>query len=133
MAVLDSTRVREVVSVVLMARLVDRRGRIIGPDAIDSIEYSVYRIDEPRTGRIHEEVVCDGEQLHVPEVVSHRLHREPPWDADVSGFNFRHYFLIPSCTGRWTNGSRFEVRYVFTQMTGEETAVRFRIRATRND
>jgi len=131
--VVGERRVTRAFSVVLMARLVDRVGKLVGPDSFDAIEYSVFQFDESGNGDHFSELICDGEPLRVNGVMLRQLQHERHWDAVAYGFNFRHYFLIPSCAGRWTNGSRFEVRYVFTQMTGEETAVRFRIRATRND
>lgn len=116
-----------------MARLVDPVGKLVGPDSIAAIEYSVFQINETGIGENYGDPICNSEPLRVADVVLPQLYRELQGDADVSGFNFRHCFVFPNCTGRWTNGSRFEVRYAFTQMTGEETTVRFRIGATRND
>lgn len=134
MAVWNGVGVREAVSVVLMARLVNRHGRIIGPEAIDSIEHSVYRIDESGIGGNHAEMMCDGEPVCVADVIFPEPRREPNWDADGAGFNFRHSFVIPNRSAdRFCRGSRYDVRYLITQITGETTIVRFRIRMTRND
>lgn len=126
--------VREAVSVVVMARLIDRQGHIVGPEAIDSIEYSVYRIDEPGIGGNHAEMMCDGEPVCVADVIFPEPRREPSWDADGARFNFRHCFTIPNRgTSRFVDGGRYDVHYLITQITGETTIVRFRIRMTRND
>lgn len=131
--VLNGARVRQSYSVVLMARLVDRDGRLVGPSAIDSIHCSIYQVRGTGAREVKKEALLLCQPLCVPEVIVDALQRGPNWDADEAGFNFRHRFVIPWAVTQLSDGSRFEVRYMFTQMNGERTAVRFRIRAMQHD
>ncbi len=117
-----------------MARLVDRRGRTLTPDAVHSIEYSVYALCE-RSLQIKEALVDHFErQLLAHEVVLPRLRRRRPWDVDYQGYNFRHQFKIDrrneSSAQKQTH---YEIRYVITEAAGEKSVVRFRVRMVPND
>lgn len=132
-AVLDSVRVRQSYSVVLMARLVDRDGRLVLPNAIGSIDCSIYQVGGTDSREVRRTALLLSQPLCVPEVMVDTLKRGPDWNADESGFNFRHRFVIPRGVAQLTDGSRFEVRYVITQLSGERTAIRFCIKAIQHD
>ncbi len=117
-----------------MARLVDRLGDPLTPDAVHAIEYSVFALCESSL-QIKEALVDHFErQLLVHEVILPRLRRRRPWDVDDHGYNFRHQIKIDrrneSSAQKQTH---YEIRYVITEATGEKSVVRFRVRMVPND
>ncbi len=141
--VLNGTRSRRGYSVVLMARLVDRLGRAIGPADVRSIDCSLHRDAGDGASSREADVSRAGRALCIGKVLFAELRHDTGWDSDDAGYNFRHRVMIPRVAASGApspqpspqgSGSRcYEVRYVFTQVTGEETVVRFRIRVTEND
>jgi hypothetical protein len=117
-----------------MARLVDRLGNPLTPDAVRAIEYSVYSLCESSL-YIKEALVDHFErQLLVHEVILPRLRRRRPWDVDDHGYNFRHRIKIDRRNGSFVEKqTHYEIRYVITEATGEQSVVRFRVRMVPND
>ena len=120
-------------SFVLMARLVDRQGRSIRPALVQSIEYSLFQLNEGRKRR-RPVVGHIARPLSVDEVVSAELLSDESWDVDCSGYNFRHELTVAeSAMPAGRGDALFELCYLIRNTTGEESLISFRGRMFSND
>lgn len=120
-------------TIVLLARLVDRDGNAIGPADIRSIECTVYRVDDAGVPHRCDDLELDTQSLRVAEVIDNDWQHAGDWTASGEPFNFRHELPAPSDTIGAGAATRFEIRYLIMQTTGECTVVRFHIRNNGHD
>lgn len=122
-------KVQRVHTAVLMARLVDREGANLDPAAIRSIRYSLVELAIDRPGEMGPVAGHDGRRLRVPDVVYDKLRTSDDWSTDDLGYNFRHRFSFRGSEEPLRRRKKhYEIRYVMTHATGEESIVRFRVR-----
>lgn len=108
-------------SIVLLARIVDRKGRPIGPDDVAAIE--CFAQEEHTCGSVRTCVAVDPSKIFLPT-----LSRDKSWTADDIGYNVRH--TIAGVFGgacRRLDG-RVVVTYLLTLRDGQQVRVRFHLR-----
>jgi hypothetical protein len=98
---------------VLMARMVDRCGRIVRRSHVTAAEYSIYQIGAH--ARVEPIVMAGyrGIALNVDEVFFDSLETGQLWDLDLVGYNFRHEVHLGENASFPTPGARYEIRYAF--------------------
>ena len=108
--------------------------RVVGDDAdpvtiadINSIEYTVYLLDDQdpdaRTAITgHTDVT-----LTVSDVLFNSLQTDSLWTVDATGYNFRHTPDVSSYPVFAVAGRRYLVEYFLTPAVGQVIVVRFRI------
>ena len=114
-------------SATLLARIVGPDGANILQSDINTIEYTVYLLDDqdpdsrtPVTG--HTDVA-----LTVADVIFNTLQTDAIWTVDATGYNFRHVLDVSSNQAFAVAGRRYLVEYQLTPAVGQMILVRFRI------
>ena len=114
-------------SATLLARIVGPDGANILQSDVNTIEYTVYLLDDqdpdsrmPVTG--HTDVA-----LTVADVIFNTLQTAAIWTVDATGYNFRHVLDVSSNQAFAVAGRRYLVEYQLTPAVGQMILVRFRI------
>jgi len=110
--------------------------RVVGPDAqpivqgdIASAAYTVYLLDDADPDQ---QTPVDGhedESLAVADCIYDDLQNDDLWDADETGYNFRHTLDVSSDSAFATAGRRYRVVVTLTPTVGQVILLRFRVRA----
>src|SRR5687768_14807630 len=79
---------------VLLARIVDRRGAAIHPAGVSAIAYSIFVSNPDQTGQVTPIAGHEGVALDVHQVLSDSLRTGGQWSVDAVGYNFRHEIEI---------------------------------------
>ncbi|MBU4273199.1 MAG: hypothetical protein KKA28_15170 [Planctomycetes bacterium] len=108
--------------------------RVVGDDAdpvtiadINSIEYTVYLLNDQNPDNRtavegHTEVT-----LTVSDVLFNSLQTDSLWTVDATGYNFRHVLDVSEHQAFAVAGRRYLVEYQLTPAVGQVIVVRFRI------
>ena len=114
-------------SATLLARIVGPDGANILQSDVNTIEYTVYLLDDqdpdsrtPVAG--HTDVA-----LTVADVIFNTLQTDAIWTVDATGYNFRHVLDVSSNQAFAVAGRRYLVEYQLTPAVGQMILVRFRI------
>jgi hypothetical protein len=113
---------------VLMARLVDRQGALLGRAVLRSIDFVVVAIADER-GETHP-IACAAVEPN--EVVLNGLRNDNGWSVDAIGYNFCHRFDLNSLNLP-RDAAGCEIRYVVQDVNGEISVVCFRVRIAEHD
>jgi hypothetical protein len=114
-------------SVTLLARIVGPSGENVLQANINSVQYSVYLLDDQnpdsRTATPHHDNIAIG----VADVIFDALQLDALWTVDPYGYNFRHVLDVSEYPAFAVAGRRYLVEYRLTPPTGQIILVRFRI------
>ena len=105
----------------LMARIQGSDAANITQAAITSIAYDIYDLSSSTPGTALGDSVA---ALTVADVVFDTLQADSRWDADSTGYNFRHT-VAASTLG--TGDHKYGVKYTFTPAAGEPWLLEFEI------
>ncbi len=107
--------------VTLMARIQGSDAANITQAAITTIAYDVYDLGSSTpTVALGASVA----ELTVADVVFDTLQTGSRWDADSTGYNFKH---VVAATTLANGGNKYGVKYTFTPASGEPFLVEFEI------
>ncbi|MBN1393740.1 MAG: hypothetical protein JW959_01730 [Pirellulales bacterium] len=111
--------------------------RVVGGDAdpitiadVDSIEYSIYLLDDQNPD---DRTAVDGHadaSLTVADVLFNSLQTDSLWTVDATGYNFRHTPEVAAYPAFAVAGRRYLVEYRIAPTLGQVIIVRFRINVT---
>ena len=116
-------------SCTLLARVVGKDAQPIVQADIASAAYTVYLLDDADPDQQtpvddHEDV-----SLVVADCIFNELENDDLWDADETGYNFRHTLDVSSDSAFATAGRRYRVVVTLTPTVGQVILLRFRVRA----
>lgn len=114
-------------TLITLDRVVGWDGSAITQADIAAAEYSIYSLDEhdPDTRTAvegHEAVALDP-----VAVIYDALQTDAVWDADASGYNFRHTLDVSDNEAFAVAGREYLIEYRLTPSSGQEILLRFRI------
>ena len=114
---------------ILLARVVGDDGVVITKATISSIEYTVYQLDEadpdiltPVTGHTSVAAVVNDTLYDV-------LQNDELWDADETGYNFKHVLDVTQDQAFAVAGIYYQVRFTLSPASGQDIVIRFKVKA----
>jgi hypothetical protein len=113
-------------SITVLARLAGWNAEQVIPFNVDSIEYSVYLLDDQDPDSRTPVAGHQGVELSPSEVVFDQLQTGPLWTVDGEGYNFRHTLDV-AYQPAFTAGRRYLLEYTITPTVGQNILLRFRI------
>ena len=117
-------------TVTLLARVVGDDDDPVTIADINSIEYTVYLLDDQTPdSRTAVEGHTDA-TLTVSDVLFNSLQTDSLWTVDATGYNFRHVPDVSEHQAFAVAGRRYLVEYQLTPAVGQVIVVRFRINVT---
>ena len=113
-------------TVTLLARVEDAEGVALAPGEIGSASYRVDARDACSAAPVEGH---DGVPLTPGDVLYGSLQTGAPWDADATGYNFRHEVDVTQHAAFPTAGKTYAVTYELTPTGGQPVLFRFLIEA----
>jgi len=117
-------------TVTLLARIVGGDAEPLAKADVDSIEYSIYLLDDRNPDARAAVEGHDGVDLAVADVVFDALQTDSLWTLDAVGYNFRHTPDVSAYPAFAVAGRRYLVEYRITPALGQVIIARFRINVT---
>ena len=117
-------------TVTLLARVVGEDADPITTADVNSIQYSIYLLDDQNPD---DRTAVEGHAdvtLTIADVVFDSLQTDSIWTADATGYNFRHTPDISANQAFAVAGRRYLVEYRIAPALGQMIIVRFRINVT---
>lgn len=111
----------------LMARVLGADAAAIAQADLDSIEYSIYLLDDASPSSRTAVTGHGGVSLAVADVVYDELQTDDRWTEDATGYNFRHTIDVSSDDAFAAAGRRCLVEYTLTPVSGQVILVRFKL------
>ncbi|TWT90996.1 hypothetical protein Mal64_13950 [Pseudobythopirellula maris] len=114
---------------VLLARVVRADGALLTPAQVSAVSYSVSEVDACRPHQLTPVEGHANNPLTPGDVFFAALQTDGYWEADESGYNFRHEVDVSSAEAFPAAGRAYLVRYEVTPVSGQKIVFRFRIKA----
>ncbi len=117
-------------TVTLLARAVGDDAQPLAIADVDSIEYTIYLLDDQAPDQ---RTAVEGHtdvSLTVAEVMFDSLQTDAIWTVDATGYNFRHTPDVSEHQAFAVAGRRYLVEYRLSPPGGRIILVRFRINVT---
>ena len=114
-------------SVTLLGRIVGADGANVLQADINTIQYSVYLLDDQNPDGRTAVAEHANVSLTVADVIFNTLQTDPIWTVDTTGYNFRHVLNVSVHQAFTVAGRRYLVEYQLTPAVGQKILLRFRI------
>ncbi len=117
-------------SATLLARIVGNDAEPVTIADVNSIQYSIYLLDDQNPDLRTAVEGHEDAALTVADVLFDSLQTDSLWTADATGYNFRHTPDVSSHPAFAIAGRRYLVEYRLTPATGQVILARFRVNVT---
>jgi hypothetical protein len=114
---------------ILLARVVGANGAALVQADVSTIVYTISQLDEDHPDEETPISGHSGVSLVVANVIYNALQLDALWDADATGYNFKHVVDISPNQAFPTAGKSYRVKHTLTPTSGEIILVRFRLAA----
>ena len=111
----------------LLARIVGATGANVVQADINTVNYSVYLLDDQNPDDRTPVAEHTDVSLTVADVIFNTLQTDALWTVDATGYNFRHTLDVSIHPAFAVAGRRYLVEYELTPAVGQIILVRFRI------
>ena len=115
-------------STVLLARVVGLDAVAITQASLTAAEYTIYEIDDDDPDEWTPVDGHEGIDVTVSALIYDTLQTDDLWDADATGYNFKHALDVALGSPFPEAGAEYLIVFTLTPATGQVFPVRFRAR-----